>query len=439
MPVNEPQLIEERRLEKLYSYGILDTPDETAFDQIAGDISFALDLPTVLISFIDRRRQWFKACIHFDSRETSRQVAFCAYTILSDDPLVVQDALQDERFKDNPLVTGHPHIRAYVGVPLVTPDGHRIGTICGIDYEPRTFTDWDTEMLKRAARRIVMDLEQRLLRSEYAQVMLQLQAIMNASPSGLILLDDRGEITGVNPAASRITGVGFKAGETFHWDGLLKDERVSGREDVYSKWVGTGWFQIEKVELDGQMLPHGQHQAQTLLVIEDVTDHIQHQLYLQDMAFKDQLTLVGNRNAFYTYLRHFMPESGIAVAFIDLDHFKAVNDTFGHHAGDALLREVAQRLTRAVRQQDRVYRLAGDEFTLILQGDIQEQTLRSIAERVMAVLAEPFTFGGNDIPFGASLGIARSQEQDTVDTLLNRADTLMYQVKQQGKNNYLLG
>lgn len=434
MPESQ-NLIEERRLEKLYTYRILDTPDELAFNEIADDLRFTLQVPMALINFVDRNRVWFKACVQATGPsapdEGPRDVVFCSYTILSDDALIVPDMRLDGRFKDNPLVTGEPHVRAYAGVPLITPDGYRIGTVCCMDFLPRSFTERDREHLQRAARRVMSELDQRLLRREYSSVMQQLQTLMQASPSGFLLLSKKQKILGLNPAAKDISGMDLQVDHPFDLQALRPDPRVSETEPVYARASGEGWFTVTQVIIPGQ--------DNRLLVFEDVSDHIHHQLSLQDMAFKDSLTGLSNRNAFYGMLEGVLQQKDMAVAFLDLDGFKQINDLYGHHAGDALLQEVAQRLKGAVRASDRVFRLAGDEFTLILRGDVSEATLQAIAERILHTIHEPFVFEGQSMDFGISLGITLPRERDTSDSLLSRADKLMYEVKQSGKNNYRMG
>lgn len=103
---------------------------------------------TCLISLVDSDRQWFKSRQGLDACETSREISFCGHAILSEEVFVVRDASQDDRFNDNPLVTGDPDIRFYAGCPIHGPDGYRIGTLCLIDPGPREFSDSDTETLK---------------------------------------------------------------------------------------------------------------------------------------------------------------------------------------------------------------------------------------------------------------------------------------------------
>ena len=120
-PPDEPE-----RLKALAGYEILDTPAEAEFDDLARLASWLCGTPIGLVSLIDERRQWFKAHIGLEVRETPRDQAFCAHALEVEQPLLVTDAQRDARFAQNPLVTGPPHIRFYAGAPLRTPSGHSL-------------------------------------------------------------------------------------------------------------------------------------------------------------------------------------------------------------------------------------------------------------------------------------------------------------------------
>lgn len=151
---------ETQRLKALHRYGVLDTLAEQAYDDITKLAAHISETPIALVSLVDENRQWFKSKVGIAATETPRDVAFCAHAILTpDEPLIVPDATADERFADNPLVTGDLGVRFYLGVPLVTPDGFAIGTLCVIDRKPRQPTPRQVELMEALARQVVTQLE----------------------------------------------------------------------------------------------------------------------------------------------------------------------------------------------------------------------------------------------------------------------------------------
>ena len=145
----------------LHEYRILGTRPEQSFDDITAIASETCQVPIALLSLVDSDRQWFKSKVGLDTDETPRDWSFCAHAILSSEPLIVQDALKDERFKDNPLVCGDPEIRLYAGFPLQNNEAHRIGTLCVIDREPRDLNSTQRRVMEALARQAVAFLELR--------------------------------------------------------------------------------------------------------------------------------------------------------------------------------------------------------------------------------------------------------------------------------------
>lgn len=142
LPYNEKQ-----RLEALRDLVILDTPPEERFDRISAFAAQEFGVPMVLVSLVDRERQWFKSNFGLEDRETPRDISFCGHAVTLCEPLVVPDALEDLRFADNPLVTGHPYVRFYAGAGLRLPYGYVVGTLCVMDRRPRAFDRLDVAVL----------------------------------------------------------------------------------------------------------------------------------------------------------------------------------------------------------------------------------------------------------------------------------------------------
>ena len=158
-------LDEAERLDALNRFDVIDTPREEAFDRITRLIRNIFDLPVAIVSMIDGHRQWYKAYEGLENREVSRDETFCKYTLQDMTPLVVPDARDDARFARNPMVTAGPQVRFYAGAPLRTNDGHNIGTVCAIGFEPRAFSQSESAILSDLAALAMDELELRQLAS----------------------------------------------------------------------------------------------------------------------------------------------------------------------------------------------------------------------------------------------------------------------------------
>ena len=170
------------RLEALRRYRILDTDSEKSFDDITRLASFICGTPMSLISLVDSDRQWFKSKVGLEATETSREYAFCAHTILESKVMVVEDALEDPRFSTNPLVMGDPNIRFYAGAPLAGMDGHRLGSLCVIDRQPRKLGVEQLDALETLSNLVVTTMELRCVSSDLAEAVASVKSLRRLLP-----------------------------------------------------------------------------------------------------------------------------------------------------------------------------------------------------------------------------------------------------------------
>jgi GAF domain-containing protein len=153
---------ETARLAALNRYAILDSEPEQSFDDLVILAAHICQTPMAMLSLVDDRRQWFKSKLGVEVQETSRDASICAHAIKQDELFVVSDTMKDERFRNNPLVTGEPHIRFYAGAPLVNEDGYALGTLCVVDREPRELDPSQKEAIEALGRLALRQMELRM-------------------------------------------------------------------------------------------------------------------------------------------------------------------------------------------------------------------------------------------------------------------------------------
>lgn len=194
------------RLAALLRYEILDTPDESAFDDFTHLAAHICNTPIALISLVDDHRQWFKSRLGLEVNQTPREISFCTHTIDGQGLFEVSDAQQDFRFQHNPLVTDDPNIRFYAGMPLTSPDGYNLGTLCVIDRQPRQLDASQRDALARLSRQIMRLFEERLQAQRHAEQAALQQALLNNAASAMLVTTPEGYISSVNPTAERLFG-----------------------------------------------------------------------------------------------------------------------------------------------------------------------------------------------------------------------------------------
>lgn len=195
-------------------------------------------------------------------------------------------------------------------------------------------------------------------------------------------------------------------------------------------------------DLSSKALSEGNPQEGTLWIYEDITKQRESDEKLRDLASLDTLTRLPNRSVFNDRLLHAIHKSQrdaqrLAIFFLDLDHFKHINDSLGHKAGDQLLCEVAKRLKACIREGDTVARLGGDEFTILLEDIQSVQYVAKVAEKVLESVVNTYTLGSTEVNVSPSIGISLyPADGRDVDTLVRNADAAMYHAKNTGRNNF---
>jgi PAS domain S-box-containing protein len=255
---------EARRLEELHRLHVLDTLAEERFDRITRTAQRVFGVPIALISLVDARRQWFKSRQGLADSETPRSESFCGHAILQEGPLVIPDALQDERFHDNPNVTGPLRIRAYAGQPLHGRGGSRLGTLCLIDQQPREFSPADLQVLRDLAE--WAELELNIYSIEQATQVARekeekLQAVLDNAGEGIVTLAADGTIETFNVAAWTMFGGTDGTGRSVfdfvapEWrDGVMA--AFTGQE-IAAGTAGSVRREVVCLRADGSSFPAG--------------------------------------------------------------------------------------------------------------------------------------------------------------------------------------
>ncbi|WP_084474595.1 putative bifunctional diguanylate cyclase/phosphodiesterase, partial [Deinococcus pimensis] len=474
---------EHQRLRLLRRLQLLDTPPEAAFDHVARAAAAALGAPIVLVSLVDRDRQWFKACHGLDLRETHRDASFCAHALDSDDLLVVPDALRDERFRDNPLVLGHPGIRFYAGAPLVVEDGLSVGTLCVIDTVPRAgLAPHEETTLRELAALTVGQIRAREDAMRAHDLERLHRDVVDHIHDVVFQTDARGCWTYLNHAWTVLTGhdapesLGRSSLDFVHVDDrpyirevfrtLLTGEADTRRHEV--RHVTTDGYAWVEVRARGVRDVHGVITG-TSGTVRDITAAKQAELDLRDEnaalerrvrdrtrelqrvneqlrhdALHDPLTRLGNRAMLESRLHALLEGRRVtdrlsAVVLIDCDRFKQLNDTLGRAAGDELLKILARRFERELRLSDLVTRFGGDDFGILLDGLERPEDARAVAERLSRAVERPVRVMGRQWHMRASVGVALlSPRGGAVEDVLRDAEIAMYRAKAHGPDKVVV-
>jgi diguanylate cyclase (GGDEF)-like protein len=468
---------EESRIDELMRYEVLDTPGEQDFDDIAAMASQICRTPIAMISLVDANRQWFKSVIGISQKETRRDLAICAYTIMGREPLIVPDLLEDERFKHIPLVTSAPYARFYAGAPLWSKSGHALGSLCVMDRVPRKLNESQIQALQALGRQVVSQLELRRTASELARAERFGRATVDALTAHIAILDEKGFIVAVNQTWREFARANQGAGPTVEVGGNYLEvcDRASGPCSEEAKAVGAGIREVLGGRQDVFSLEYPCHsptkkrwfvvrvsrfssEGPTYLVIshEDVTERRLAEERLRHDSRHDALTGLPNRVLFAERVERCLNLSShgeycFAVLFLDLDRFKIINDSLGHAAGDWLLQTISERLLGCLRESDAVAipaesntiaRMGGDEFTILLELLRHPKDAVRVAERILRALAKPLSFDGVELTTTASIGIVTCgpdcETYSCAKDVLRDADAAMYKAKAAGRDRFVV-
>jgi diguanylate cyclase (GGDEF)-like protein/PAS domain S-box-containing protein len=342
-------------------------------------------------------------------------------------------------------------IESYFGAVLTAASGEKIGVVVVADSAPMVKDDRLHPVLGLFADLISLEMGK-----ETAQRELKLAAsVFNHSPQGIMLSDAEHRIRKVNAAFTAITGW-QEADVLGRRDNMLSagrdepglSEEMQSALDHGGVWIGELWSRRR----DGEVYP----ESRTVVAVRDVDQRMLHYVCMfsdisaekfaaeriHRLAHYDATTDLPNRVLLQDRLLHAINRAGraegrLALLFLDLDGFKLINDTYGHSAGDEVLRQVGVRLESRLRKADVVARVGGDEFAVVLNDVGHDSDIQAICDHLLEVITEPYDLSGHEGRVTTSIGIAVFPEDGSdVQTLLKHADAAMYRAKESGKNRY---
>ncbi|MBN3188665.1 EAL domain-containing protein [Pectobacterium brasiliense] len=441
---------EDKRLAALREYGIKNVLFDPGLSNLISLAANIFSVPIVLVSLVETERQLFAASVGVPFCETPRDISFCAHTILKKKIMVVHDALKDARFKNNPLVVGVPYIRFYAGIPLMTPSGHAIGTLCIIDLKPRTtFTKRDEHNLHDLASLVMDKLEMRRLELARKASQVRFENIANTSPDTILCVNEKGMITFWNTAAEHMLEytdeeiIGRSINTIVPDAFVVQLNHLVTDRDSLMKGVT---LELNVQAKSGSMVPvelsvsmwEDNDNVSYGAILRDITERRRNEERLFLLAHLDPLTGLANRTLLTSNLETALKnEPAVCIMMVDLDGFKDVNDSLGHSSGDNILVHVAKKIKATVRSGDVVARMGGDEFALLFPGLSDKKVAGKIAEQIIHEISQAMVIDDHQINISASIGAVLYPEYGlTVQDLLTSADLALYQAKSEGRNCY---
>lgn len=416
----------------------------------------------VVATMLDDKRQYFIAKFGIEGQGNSRDVSFCRHAIAEKAPLLVADASKDGRFQDNPLVTGEPYIRSYLGVPIADTHGRLIGTLCLIDDQPNHFSSEDIEALSLYAQGVEDMLRLHNLHLKATELTCKVQEQNELLKENNRIFREAEHVaqlgawelnieTGCLSCTDGIYAIFETAsGTPISLEGIIDCHGESFSQKIrasISRAIETG----ERFEVEGSFLaPSGKRKffrsigevtnrgeslpARIIGITKDITESHQSEVALRHAAEHDSLTQLYNRYAFDQLLRDRISQvknadENVSLLMIDLDGFKEVNDTLGHVIGDILLEDTGQRIARAVPQGTIAARWGGDEFAIILPQSCDRDQALAVGNLVLRAIGQRTAISGHLIDVNATAGLAHVASDVGGKELVRRADTALFHGK----------
>jgi diguanylate cyclase (GGDEF)-like protein/PAS domain S-box-containing protein len=446
------------RLDAIRSLGLEAVPDRELFSRITLLASTMFGCPIALLSVVEQDRQWFLGRTGTDLQETPIRDSFCAVCIQSETPMLIADARADPRLADNPLVTGAPFIRSYLGVPIHSDEGLLLGALCCIAPEPDAFLAEQIaplEMLAELAEKaIALHARTRALSTantalrQKSQIFRQAERAANVGSwrvdiPGLQLSwsDQVYAINGLprGKVASVAEALGLYEPEDQAMVRARLEEAVANGEPFsFETTIRRPDGESRRIRVMGERVDVDGKPDSVAGIILDCTEEHLRNVALKRAAERDRLTGLYNRASFDKRLARAMQRvesEPVTIALLDLDGFKDVNDTLGHLVGDRVLETIAAQLQLRTASGVFLARWGGDEFALLFPSGMTLAEVTGFLDNLIAELGEMPPLGSTMLRIGATCGVARMETAASSEEIMRRADLALYRGKEAGRGS----
>ena len=364
-------------------------------------------------------------------------------------PHTVRDLLASDAPIGSRALLGDAGLRACCALPIICGDGVRRALVIA-DFEVRDFEDEELHLFSELAGNLALGLRELRNADALVQSEVRFRTLAASSPIGILETDVEGSVTYANERMAEIAGTRPDALLGRGWiDFIEPEDRVVSLAEL-KDWDREGVKAWQcRIRTPKGAIRHVQGRVAAtsaegfVVTVTDVTDEVRAQEELTRLALVDPLTGLPNRTQFLLELRKQLgrgrrASDGLTILFLDLDHLKLINDSLGHDAGDAVIREAASRFATTLRADELVARFGGDEFIFLVRGGIEGISAVSAAERLLATLSHPFEVRGVRLWVNCSIGVAIARRGDSAESLVRDADTAMYRAKEQGRGRIVV-